>query len=423
MHKSLQHARKRHSHRTVMQALAWGAIAAAVGAVVAAPAPQDRPERPAGDRPASTQAMLHRASHIIGKNIVNAHGEELGEVADLAIHMRSGGMPFIIMSYGGKLGVGDKHLAVPTTMVTLGVDQEQVMVDLVKERLKQAPAFELKDWSSLWDERWMTSMRDFYGDRIDFTWSNDGQAPDGIERGIDLSSPVELTGRIKKVENAGASAKASQGMCLTIDAGGEDRIVHLGPAGYLKGQGWQPADGATVTVAGYNAQIDGKSVVVARTIQSEGKTIVLRDETGRAAWTHSDSLGGAAAATLVRATKVIDMNVINAADKDLGEVEDLVIDLQRGKVRYAVLSFGGLLGINEKYFAMPWSLFKPSADGESFVLDISKERLETAPGFDKDNWPNLADQQWANEADRYYQVPADADSPRREAKPDERRDG
>ena len=67
-----------------------------------------------------------------------------------------------------------------------------------------------------------------------------------------------------------------------------------------------------------------------------------------------------------------------------------MIDTSKGKIAYAVVSFGGFLGIGDKYFAVPWEAFQVDREDEDFVLNVDKEKLENAPGFDKDNWPSHA---------------------------------
>ena len=79
-----------------------------------------------------------------------------------------------------------------------------------------------------------------------------------------------------------------------------------------------------------------------------------------------------------------------------------MIDVRTGRVAYAVLSFGGILGMGEKLFAIPWSALTLDADQKCFVLDVPKERLEQAPGFDKDHWPSMADENWASQIYAFY---------------------
>ncbi|WP_292931951.1 PRC-barrel domain-containing protein [Noviherbaspirillum sp.] len=94
--------------------------------------------------------------------------------------------------------------------------------------------------------------------------------------------------------------------------------------------------------------------------------------------------------------------VINSRGENLGEIEDIMLDVPNGRVAYAVLSFGGVMGIGDKLFAVPWSALTLDADQKCFVLDIDKDRLKNAPGFDKDHWPSMADTTWANEVHSYY---------------------
>jgi sporulation protein YlmC with PRC-barrel domain len=119
--------------------------------------------------------------------------------------------------------------------------------------------------------------------------------------------------------------------------------------------------------------------------------------------TAGDQAGMVKANRILKASDIIGKDVENAAGDDLGDIEDVVIDPDSGRVAYAVLSFGGFLGMGDKLFALPWQSLKSSAkDADKFVLDIDKERLKNAPGFDKDTWPNMADRQWATDIHKYY---------------------
>lgn len=94
--------------------------------------------------------------------------------------------------------------------------------------------------------------------------------------------------------------------------------------------------------------------------------------------------------------------VVNHQGEDLGKIEELMIDLDRGRIAYAVLSFGGFLGMGDKLFAIPWQAFGVDTAGKRLVLNVSKELLEKAPGFDKSTWPNMADPAWGSKLYGYY---------------------
>jgi sporulation protein YlmC with PRC-barrel domain len=107
-----------------------------------------------------------------------------------------------------------------------------------------------------------------------------------------------------------------------------------------------------------------------------------------------------------RASKLIGCDVKNAKGENLGDIEEIVVDNKR--VSYAVLSFGGVLGIGEKYFAIPWRMLRLTPrdkDNVDATLDLEKETLKNAPGFDKNNWPDMADQTWIGRIEGHYRTP------------------
>jgi sporulation protein YlmC with PRC-barrel domain len=94
--------------------------------------------------------------------------------------------------------------------------------------------------------------------------------------------------------------------------------------------------------------------------------------------------------------------VRNSAGEDLGKVDEIMIDIPSGRVAYAVIAYGGIMRMGAKLFAVPWNALKVDEDEKCFILDVDKSRLENAPGFDKDNWPDMADQSWGTQINQYY---------------------
>ena len=92
----------------------------------------------------------------------------------------------------------------------------------------------------------------------------------------------------------------------------------------------------------------------------------------------------------------------NAHGENLGHLEELMLDIDSGRVAYAVLSFGGVLGIGDKLFAVPWNALQINTQDKKIILDVSKERLEEAPGFDKNDWPRTATHSWLSDVYDYY---------------------
>ena len=105
---------------------------------------------------------------------------------------------------------------------------------------------------------------------------------------------------------------------------------------------------------------------------------------------------------LMGATTLIGDSVVNRKDEDLGEIKEIMLDTRNGRVGYAVLSFGGFLGMGDKLFAVPWQALTLDTVNKRLVLDVDKKHLEDAPGFDKDRWPDMADPAWEKQIHAYY---------------------
>lgn len=116
---------------------------------------------------------------------------------------------------------------------------------------------------------------------------------------------------------------------------------------------------------------------------------------------------------LMGADTLIGNEVFNQKDENLGEIKEIMLDTSNGRVCYAVLSFGGFLGMGEKLFAVPWSELKLDTANKRFVLNVEKDRLKNAPGFDKNDWPDMADQSWVDKIHSYYRTKPYTDQPSR----------
>ena len=106
---------------------------------------------------------------------------------------------------------------------------------------------------------------------------------------------------------------------------------------------------------------------------------------------------------VVSASRIIGEAVVNRQDENLGKIHELVFDAHDGRLAYAVLSFGGFMGMGNKLFAMPWKAFEFAKTENKLVLNVDKEKLKTAPGFDQDaKWPDFADRTWGSTIYKYY---------------------
>ena len=106
--------------------------------------------------------------------------------------------------------------------------------------------------------------------------------------------------------------------------------------------------------------------------------------------------------------KISDMDVLDARGEKLGSISDIMIDLESGRVLYAVMSFGSFF--NKKMFAIPWQAFSianrdnyyEEGRKNNLILNVPRERFDESEGFDKDNWPRQPDRTWLSKTYSRY---------------------
>lgn len=105
---------------------------------------------------------------------------------------------------------------------------------------------------------------------------------------------------------------------------------------------------------------------------------------------------------VVKSANIIGTNVVNRLNDDVGNVEDIVIDVLTGRIVYAVLSFGGFLGLGEKHYAVPWKAMRFDKEIKAYVLNVNRDQIELAPSFDKESWPQFTDD-WNRLVHQFYE--------------------
>jgi len=107
---------------------------------------------------------------------------------------------------------------------------------------------------------------------------------------------------------------------------------------------------------------------------------------------------------VLSATTIIGYKVVNPEGEQLGTLKELMIDMDGGHIAYTVLAFGGFLGMGDKLFAIPWEALTIDTEEHAFILEVDKEVLKNAPGFDKEHWPDNAQYEagWLLDIYEYY---------------------
>ena len=105
---------------------------------------------------------------------------------------------------------------------------------------------------------------------------------------------------------------------------------------------------------------------------------------------------------LMGADTLLGDDVYNHSDEELGDIKEIMLDMRTGQIAYAVLSFGGILGMGDKLFAVPWERLTLDTVNKRFLLNVDKDLLKDAPGFDKDNWPDMGSDAWNQQMEAFY---------------------
>lgn len=250
----------------VLSSLGLGTPLLSVAQSTAAPATTAQSQAQAAQ---ATTTPDMRASQLIGKQVNNAQGDNIGKIDDLIIDADSQRVYYVVLSSGGVLGVGDKLFAIPVNQFKAGAKQDHFVLNIDKERLKKAPGFASDKRPDLGKDSWRREVDRFY-----FTENKTGQVP---TTGARLLSAMDLIG-----------------------ANVNDRAAH-----------------------------------------------------------------------------------------NAGEIEDLVVNFGSGRA-YAVLDFDAAWSPDDKLIPLPLSAFMfPSRPDLDILLNVDKQKIDMAQGFDDDKWPDL----------------------------------
>lgn len=290
-------------------------------------------------------AAPSKASDLIGKSVTNNEGKTLGKVDDIAIDLESGRVSLVILSSGGFLGVGSKDIAVPPRAFSYDPASKTLRLDVDREKLKSAPAFE----KSRWDDQ-------IKPDRLTETYTYYGQEPYFANRADD-------TARDRDRDRDRNSASDST------------RTDTTAPATRL--------DGTTINRADQRPASD--------VIQESRQFQNLQKNGTQLGW-------------LNKASKVIGMPVINQEAKRYGQIDNLILDLETGRIVHVIVSSGGVLGIGDTLSVIPPNALRYNAARDAVQVNMTQEQLTAAPNFKSTEWPNFGDPAYSGKVYRAYGV-------------------
>jgi sporulation protein YlmC with PRC-barrel domain len=307
------------------------------------------------------------ASTLKGDKVVNAAGEDLGKIEELMIDLHDGRLAFAVLSFGGFLGMGDKLFAIPWQAFRLKLHDHAFVLDIPKETLEKAEGFDKDNWP-VTSREWLSTMYGYYGYQP--YWQTGVAEQTGISTGMPARRESERMGRMETERRTGMPGETES-----------ERMTRM----------------ETERRTGMPGEIESERMGRMETERRTG----MPGETESERMTRMGSTAGRDNPDFLSADTIKSDKIINKAGENLGKIEELMIDLQDGRVAYAALSFGGFLGLGGKLFAIPWQALQIKLHDHAILLDIPKDVLEKAEGFDKDHWP-VTTREWLATMYSYY---------------------
>lgn len=368
------------------------------------------------------------ASSLLDYSFENIDGAVSGEIEDLIVDISTGNVLYASLEYGGFLDIGDTELPVPLNAFAWGEDG-QLILNIEEAVLQEFPDLG-DDWPDLTTAGWDDELVNFWNDEGIGAVQNFDQVSDSVVRISDvIGYGVGDVGLgVGSVDNLLIDLGASQ---VTYALVGYDATVY-GTELFAV-----PFDALSISTVGnelvLNEQIStdmlenapriatdalagtapqfyndannywgGVDYGSTQTMDGTTETEASDAESTDAENADTESMSGVSGAEdfLVRASTLLDYNVSNLNGDNIGEIEDMLIDVENGNILFATLEYGGFLDIGDSEVPVPLSALNWVGENE-LTLNIDEQQLENLPNID-DNWPNVADATWNDEVVNFW---------------------
>lgn len=386
---------------------------------------------------------VHKASELIGMDVQNVSNQQIGDVENLGLDLQWGRVTYVILGAGGLLGAGEELYALPPNAFTLASNNKSLVSNLDKERLSNAPQVKNNNWRQLSEPAFAARVyqhydkQPYWNAQLAPTGRDEGSPRQRISRDRDDSQDRDrdddrgLRAR-RSAPNPNARIAAAQfanieeaqrliGMNVENPRGAQigklnDMVVDLESGRVLLALVDQKGRGAAkAVVPSMLALAPGDKSL--RFSGNEAKLESAPDfnrnaELGNAqfvsrVYAHFDQphnwfQSGDKFGNAHLATDVLKMKVQNTQNENVGQVQNLMVDLQKGRVLYVVMGAAQVVGRGDHLFALPPNAFTMGSKDQILVTDVDKAKLEAAPRFNRSNLRELANPAKAAEIYRYY---------------------
>jgi sporulation protein YlmC with PRC-barrel domain len=338
---------------------------------------------------------IRKISEIIGNDVEDSQGNDVGKIDDIIVTQSGGWAPYIILDYEDSL------YTVPwKAMLLQAKSGGEIGVSLIvdREKIENAQNFNLANLPDITKPQWGDRICDYFG--CEPVWAEAGSPFQGSEgedqQAYELSNAKTINGQVVKVYQFTPMKDMPEIIAADMKAeDGEMYTVHLGPVWYLSSQPEEIQEDDTISVKGVKTLMGNEPAIIAAEIRRGSHLLRLRDERGMPswnAWTLRKNL------EIHRASNVLGVDVESIDEKKIGKVEHLALNVDEGRVLYAILSTSGLGGKN---LVVPWNALELSLAEDKFLIHFNKDQMVSAPGFD-DEWPDMSDEKWMTEVHKFY---------------------
>jgi sporulation protein YlmC with PRC-barrel domain len=324
-----------------------------------------------------------RLSNLIGMDVRDPAGENLGDINDVIVDLDQGRALYAVIGFGGFLGMGERLFAFPLQAFEMPLDREQLVLNVSRERLQQAPGFDRNQWPDWNDTAYRGEVDRFHGPGI----GGPGRAGTATAPGTAMA-PGTAT--------APGTAMAPGATTATAGATGT-----AGPRP-VQGQVQPGQPGEVHPAAPAQQQPQAQQQVQQPQVQQQPQ---VRQQQPTAAATQPAAQPPArqqAVSNVVRGSELLNRTVRGAAGENLGDINDVVINMADGEMRYAVIGFSQGWFQRDQLVAVPvQALGRSPQHPNDVVLNATRDQLAQAPVFDRDRWPDFRDQQYQSAWDNF----------------------
>jgi sporulation protein YlmC with PRC-barrel domain len=250
-----------------------------------------------GDRPDSGAAKADefpvlRLSDIKSKQLVGNDGRDIGKINDIVLDTNSGRIAFVVVTFGGVLGIGDDRVPVPWTTLDVNKDGRLYAPTMDKEMIRSSPHLTDKEWGELRDPEFGSRVYKHFGKSapwLERTTGESGRPATGLsdyDRLCAKGTPREISGTITSIDEATPMRGTDKITVLTIRTDANDTVmVHTCPKAYLDSNKLDLKTGDAVKISGRQVEVDGKDCTIATQItKAGGQPVSLRKDDGSPNW-------------------------------------------------------------------------------------------------------------------------------------------